>query len=127
MPSGHVTAVADISDAGCVIPVAAALPPFPVLQFNAGAPRLADLAELPIIAAFRATAFINRDPRAFSAEAMSAKLLVVRAAGVVAGAGAGAGAGAAEVSADARHFALLWETGLGNFPLLTSFSRLDIS
>ena len=123
VPSGHFTAVADVSEAGAVVPVAAALPPGPVLQFHAGAaPRLIDLAEQPITAAFRATAFVNRDPRAFLAEAMAAKLLVVRSSGADAAGRADSGASVADDAAP-RHFLLLWEDA-ADFPHVTSFSRL---
>ena len=147
VPSGHFTAVADVSEAGAVTPIAAALPPGPVLQFAAGAaPRFVDIASAPLLAAFRTTAFINRDPRAFHAEAMSAKLFVVRSAdagaregaraGVFASASALASASAAasasasaaeyEYAADTRHFLLLWEDE-SDFPHVTAFSRLAFS
>jgi hypothetical protein len=146
VPSGHYTAVADISEAGAVTPIAAALPPGPVLQFAAGAaPRFVDIASAPLLAAFRATAFINRDPRSFHAEAMSAKLFVARSADAGAGARAGARAGvfapasavasaSSSAIADAasaadtapRHFLLLWEDD-SDVPHVTAFSRLPMS
>ena len=117
VPSGHFTAVADIGEAGCVEPVASALPPVPVLQFVAGgaAPRLVDLRDVPITAAFRATAYINRMPSAFRAETMGAKLFVVRNAESAAGGGV----------AESRSFLLLWEDS-DDMAHVTTFSRLAL-
>jgi len=122
--------VADLTDAGVVRPVADALPPGPVVEFVPGAAaRLVNLAALPITAAFRTTAFVNRTPSAFLAETMGAKLFVVRNEGVV-GAAAGAGVGAAGAASSSlapplpsdRSFTLLWEDD-DDFAHITVFTR----